>query len=112
MAEKSHRSFLVGAHSRWLILGTFTGVFRAATEIYGEHGARGLFQGHLATLLRIFPYAAVKFMAFEQYKLVRFYTGDIHRSIVDGGSFQLLMPTPEQETSLRHLMAGSLAGWA
>ncbi|KAI9009137.1 putative mitochondrial carrier protein [Hyaloraphidium curvatum] len=71
--------------------GSFRGVFTAAREIHGEHGVRGLFQGHLATLLRIFPYAAVKFMAFEQYKL-------------------LLMPTPEQETSFRHLMAGSMAG--
>ena len=29
-------------------------------------GARGLFQGHLATLLRIFPYAGVKFMAYDK----------------------------------------------
>lgn len=26
----------------------------------------GLFQGHSATLLRIFPYAAIKFMAYDQ----------------------------------------------
>ena len=31
----------------------------------------GLFQGHSATLLRIFPYAAVKFMAYDQVHDVR-----------------------------------------
>ncbi|RKO87984.1 mitochondrial carrier domain-containing protein [Blyttiomyces helicus] len=48
--------------------GRFLGVFRAAKEIRDERGIRGLFQGHSATLLRIFPYAAIKFMAYEQLK--------------------------------------------
>jgi len=51
-------------------IGSFWGVFRAAREIKDQFGLRGLFQGHLATLIRIFPYAAIKFMAFEQYKNV------------------------------------------
>jgi solute carrier family 25 protein 16 len=34
--------------------------------IMAAQGARGLFQGHLATLLRIFPYAGVKFMAYDK----------------------------------------------
>ncbi|KAJ3145054.1 hypothetical protein HDU89_007574 [Geranomyces variabilis] len=71
--------------------GTFFGVFRAARDIKGEYGLRGLFQGHSATLLRIFPYAAIKFMAYEQLK---------HR----------IMPTKSSETAFRNMLAGSLAG--
>ncbi|GAA6034944.1 hypothetical protein JCM8097_009378 [Rhodosporidiobolus ruineniae] len=71
--------------------GTWTGVFRASKDIYAETGVRGLLQGHSATLLRIFPYAAIKFMAYDQ----------IHG---------MLMPTSEQETSLRRFTAGAAAG--
>ena len=39
---------------------------RAASQLYREGGAMGLLQGHSATLLRIFPYAAIKFMAYDQ----------------------------------------------
>jgi hypothetical protein len=46
--------------------GTWSGAFRAGTQIYTESGVLGLFQGHSATLLRIFPYAAIKFMAYDQ----------------------------------------------
>ncbi|ORZ35764.1 mitochondrial carrier domain-containing protein, partial [Catenaria anguillulae PL171] len=56
------------AHHR----GSLSGVFRAALDIRNQHGLGGLFQGHSATLIRIFPYAAIKFMAFEQYKHVIF----------------------------------------
>jgi len=51
----------------------------------------GLFQGHSATLLRIFPYAAVKFMAYDH----------VH---------DLLMPTRAQETNLRRFSAGAISG--
>ncbi|KAJ3111587.1 hypothetical protein HDU96_005551 [Phlyctochytrium bullatum] len=71
--------------------GSFFGVFRAVNDIQKERGIRGLFQGHSATLLRIFPYAAIKFMAYEQYK-------------------DWLMPTKKDETSLKRFVAGSLAG--
>lgn len=47
------------------VTGTWSGAFRAGSQIYRENGVRGLFQGHSATLLRIFPYAAIKFMAYE-----------------------------------------------
>ncbi len=46
--------------------GSWSGAFRAGTRIYLESGVRGLFQGHSATLLRIFPYAAIKFMAYDE----------------------------------------------
>ena len=52
-------------------IGSWSGAFRAAAQIYGENGVRGLLQGHSATLLRIFPYAAIKFMAYDQLEHVR-----------------------------------------
>lgn len=60
-------------------------------DINKQDGVRGLFRGHSATLLRIFPYAAIKFVAYEQF-----------RSIIIAG--------PAQETPLRRLFSGSLAG--
>ncbi|GAA6000310.1 hypothetical protein JCM10207_007951 [Rhodosporidiobolus poonsookiae] len=71
--------------------GTWLGVFRASKDIYAETGVRGLLQGHSATLLRIFPYAAIKFMAYDE----------LH---------SMLMPTPADETSGRRFTAGALAG--
>ncbi|KAF7975440.1 hypothetical protein HWV62_9575 [Athelia sp. TMB] len=46
--------------------GTWHGAYRAGRDIYKVSGIRGLLQGHSATLLRVFPYAAVQFMAYEQ----------------------------------------------
>lgn len=60
-------------------------------DIYKDEGARGLFRGHSATILRIFPYAAIKFLAYEQIR-------------------SALIPSPAQETPLRRLLSGSLAG--
>ncbi|EIW57131.1 mitochondrial carrier [Trametes versicolor FP-101664 SS1] len=71
--------------------GTWSGTFRAISQIYGENGFRGLLQGHSATLLRIFPYAAIKFMAYDQ---------------IEG----LLMPTRESQTNTRRFAAGALSG--
>ncbi|KAL7754487.1 coenzyme A transporter [Sorochytrium milnesiophthora] len=71
--------------------GSLSGIYRAASDIYQHHGVRGLYQGHSATLLRIFPYAAIKFMAYEQYKTV-------------------LVPTREHATPLRLAVVGSMAG--
>ncbi|KAF9934703.1 hypothetical protein BGZ65_003627 [Modicella reniformis] len=70
--------------------GTLTGVYKAGRDIQRTVGLRGLFQGNSATVLRIFPYAAIKFMAYEQYR-------------------SLLMPTRRDETSFKKLIAGSLA---
>ncbi|GJJ08594.1 hypothetical protein Clacol_002813 [Clathrus columnatus] len=71
--------------------GTWTGVFRATHEIYCQSGVRGLFQGHSATLLRIFPYAAIKFMAYGRIRSV-------------------LMPTKSAETNLKRFAAGAFSG--
>ncbi|KAG0350552.1 hypothetical protein BGZ54_003753 [Gamsiella multidivaricata] len=70
--------------------GTWTGVFKAARDIHKIGGVRGLFQGNSATVLRIFPYAAIKFMAYEQYR-------------------SLLMPTRRDETPYKKFVAGSMA---
>lgn len=51
----------------------------------------GLFRGHSATLLRIFPYAGIKFLAYEQVRA-------------------LVIKNKDQETPLRRLVSGSLAG--
>lgn len=60
-------------------------------DINRQGGVRGLFRGHSATLLRIFPYASIKFLAYEQIRSV-------------------LIASPAQETPLRRLLSGSLAG--
>ncbi len=50
--------------------GSWTGVAKAMREIYSQDGPLGLFRGHSATLLRVFPYAAIKFLAYEQIRSV------------------------------------------
>ncbi|KAF8925970.1 hypothetical protein BGZ58_000307 [Dissophora ornata] len=72
------------------MIGTLTGVFKAGRDIQRTVGLRGLFQGNFATVLRIFPYAAIKFMAYEQYR-------------------NMLMPTRRDETPYKKLIAGSMA---
>ena len=62
------RTVLTGGR---VLTGTWSGAFRAFTQIYKEGGSLALFQGHSATLLRIFPYAAIKFMAYDQIEDVR-----------------------------------------
>jgi solute carrier family 25 (mitochondrial carrier protein), member 16 len=71
--------------------GSWFGVITAMQDIYKTEGTLGLFRGHSATLLRIFPYAAIKFVAYEQV-----------RSVV--------IRKPEHETPFRRLVSGSLAG--
>lgn len=59
--------------------------------IYGQDGVMGLFRGHSATVLRIFPYAGIKFIAYEQIRAV-------------------IIPTKDKEAPFRRLISGSLAG--
>eukprot|EP00835_Amoeboradix_gromovi_P001944 NODE_100_length_20777_cov_0.240884.p6 type:complete len:308 gc:universal NODE_100_length_20777_cov_0.240884:7332-6409(-) len=70
-------------------LGSVRGAFIALSRIYGEFGIRGLLQGHSATLFRIFPYAAIKFTSYEQFK-----------SII----------MKEKRSKLREFTCGSLSG--
>lgn len=46
--------------------GKLLGVFRALHIIYHESGLRGLFRGHSAMVIRIFPYAAINFYSYER----------------------------------------------
>lgn len=71
--------------------GSWFGVVTAMRDINRQDGMRGLFRGHSVTLLRIFPYAAIKFLAYEQVRSV-------------------LITSQSQETPLRRLLSGSLAG--
>lgn len=71
--------------------GSSFGVAAAMKDIYHSEGGWGLFRGHSATLLRIFPYAGIKFLAYEQIRAI-------------------LIPRKDYETSLRRLLSGSLAG--
>jgi len=50
--------------------GTFGGVFRALNQVSTKEGLWAHFKGHTATLARIFPYAALQYMSYEQFKTV------------------------------------------
>ncbi|ODN83795.1 solute carrier family 25 (mitochondrial carrier protein), member 16 [Cryptococcus wingfieldii CBS 7118] len=71
--------------------GTPLGMLHATKVIYKESGIRGLFQGHSATLLRIFPYAGIKYMLYDWLE-------------------RKLIKTPDQRTPARFFLAGSLSG--
>lgn len=71
--------------------GSWFGTVTAMRDIYQHEGAMGLYRGHSATLLRIFPYAAIKFLAYEQIRSV-------------------IIPHKGHETPIRRLISGSLAG--
>ncbi|KAM3163515.1 Mitochondrial carrier protein LEU5 [Lachancea thermotolerans] len=71
--------------------GSMLGLVQAGFHINARDGIRGFYQGHSATLIRIFPYAAIKFIAYEQIRNV-------------------MIPSKEYETHARRLASGSLAG--
>lgn len=71
--------------------GSWAGFARAMSDIYTSNGVVGLFRGHSATLLKIYPYAAIKFVAYEQYRA-------------------LIIGSKNQETWMRRFMSGALAG--
>lgn len=71
--------------------GSWFGVFKAMRDINTQAGLQGLFRGHSATLLRIFPYAGIKFLAYEQIRAV-------------------IIPTKSHETNIRRFCSGSMAG--
>lgn len=67
------------------------GVFTGFMAIYKNEGFRGYYKGNGAMMLRIFPYAAIQFAAYEQYK-------------------RLLKPFFNQKTHTSKIFAGSLTG--
>lgn len=46
------------------------GVFSALRAVPQKEGYLGLYKGNGAMMIRIFPYGAIQFMAFEHYKTV------------------------------------------
>ncbi|PIA89476.1 Mitochondrial carrier protein LEU5 [Cercospora beticola] len=72
-------------------IGSWSGAAKAIRDIHASSGVGGLFRGHSATLLRIFPYGGIKFLAYEQIRAV-------------------VIPTKAHETPQRRFAAGSLAG--
>ncbi|XP_076436161.1 solute carrier family 25 member 16-like [Babylonia areolata] len=67
------------------------GVYGTFKEVLTKEGALGLFKGNGVQMIRIFPYAAIQFTAFEQYK-------------------DWLKPRIPNHPHLDRLLAGSLAG--
>ena len=59
------------------------------TAIYRKEGLRGYFKGNGAMMVRIFPYAAIQFMSYEQYKrlLKPYFRADTHTNKLLAGSF-------------------------
>ncbi|KAI1334846.1 mitochondrial carrier protein LEU5 [Xylariaceae sp. FL0016] len=71
--------------------GSWVGLGKAMKAIYANDGVLGLYRGNSATLLRIFPYSAIKFLTFERY-------------------LALFVHDKQQETWLPRFMAGAMAG--
>ncbi|ROT40659.1 mitochondrial carrier [Sodiomyces alkalinus F11] len=71
--------------------GSWVGVATAMRDIHRQDGILGLYRGHSATLLRIFPYAGIKFLAYEQVR-------------------SLVIRRREHETPIRRLVSGAAAG--
>lgn len=46
------------------------GVFSTLCAVPKKEGYLGLYKGNGAMMIRIFPYGAIQFMAFDQYKKV------------------------------------------
>ncbi|EMR08753.1 hypothetical protein PNEG_02926 [Pneumocystis murina B123] len=67
------------------------GFLHAGKNIWKNEGIFGLFKGHSVTLIRVFPYAAIKFLSYEKYR-------------------NLLIPNINCDTGLRRFASGSLAG--
>nr|XP_019048412.1 solute carrier family 25 (mitochondrial carrier protein), member 16 [Kwoniella bestiolae CBS 10118]OCF27342.1 solute carrier family 25 (mitochondrial carrier protein), member 16 [Kwoniella bestiolae CBS 10118] len=71
--------------------GTPLGLIHATGTIYKTSGIRGLFQGHSATLMRIFPYAGIKYMLYDWME-------------------RILIPTPDHRSPWRFFVAGATSG--
>ena len=67
------------------------GVFSGFAAIYKKEGILGYYKGNSAMMARVFPYAAIQFMSYEQYK-------------------KLVRPYFNQNTHTSKLLAGSLTG--
>lgn len=55
-----------------MILRVSAGVFATLKAVPKKEGYLGLYKGNGAMMIRIFPYGAIQFMAFDNYKKVPF----------------------------------------
>ncbi|KAJ5519661.1 hypothetical protein N7463_000114 [Penicillium fimorum] len=69
----------------------WNGLIKAARDIRMSYGMPALFKGHSASLVRVFPYAGINFLAYEQFRAA-------------------IIPSPEQEAPCRRFLCGSMAG--
>ncbi len=67
------------------------GVLRGFWAIWEKEGFLGYYKGNWAMMVRVFPYAAIQFMSYEQYK-------------------KLVRPYFNQKTHTSKLLAGSMTG--
>lgn len=82
--QTSHSQF-VQYSAHW------NGLFKAARVIKTNYGISALFKGHSASLIRVFPYASLNFLAYEQFRMA-------------------IITAPEKETPFRRFLCGSMAG--
>lgn len=67
------------------------GLIKAARHIRTSYGTSALFKGHSASLVRVFPYAGINFLAYEQFRAA-------------------IITSPEKEAPWRRFLCGSMAG--
>eukprot|EP00164_Ancoracysta_twista_P002352 GFYU01003111.1.p1 GENE.GFYU01003111.1~~GFYU01003111.1.p1 ORF type:complete len:305 (-),score=8.62 GFYU01003111.1:115-1029(-) len=67
--ERAKILYQVGS-KQYPYTGVFPGVFRTIHQIFKNEGVRGMWKGNSSTVARIFPYAAIQFTAFENFKAV------------------------------------------
>lgn len=67
------------------------GFIQAARHIRTSYGIPALFKGHSASLVRVFPYAGINFLAYEQFRAA-------------------IITSPEKEAPWRRFLCGSMAG--
>ncbi|CAG8889866.1 unnamed protein product [Penicillium egyptiacum] len=80
------------SHSQFVhYSGHWNGLIKAARDIQTSYGISALFKGHSASLIRVFPYASINFLANEQFR-------------------SAVITSPEKETPLRRFLCGSMAG--
>jgi hypothetical protein len=64
-------SFLSASFSfEWQSYTFPVGVLSTLTQVVKNEGFRGLYKGNGAQMVRIFPYSAIQFVAYEQYRKV------------------------------------------
>ncbi|KAJ5480436.1 hypothetical protein N7530_005945 [Penicillium desertorum] len=82
------------SHSHFTQYSThWDGLIKAARHIRTSYGISALFKGHSASLVRVFPYAGINFLAYEQFRV----------AIITLGA-------PEKEAPWRRFLCGSMAG--